>query len=50
MTTREVEEASAGDEEICKLRECIETGQWEKFQCKEYIPASGELCVIGKLT
>ncbi|KAK3717696.1 hypothetical protein QZH41_001100 [Actinostola sp. cb2023] len=49
MTTREVEEASAEDEELCELRECIKAGQWKNSQCKEYIPASGELCVIGKL-
>ena len=49
MTTREVEEASAEDEELCELRECIKTGQWKNSQCKEYIPASGELCVVGKL-
>lgn len=27
----------------------IETGMWHNDKCKEYIPASGELCVIGKL-
>lgn len=49
LTTREIEEASAADKELCELRECIKTDRWEKSRCKEYIPASGELCVLGKL-
>ena len=49
LTTREVEEASDKDEELCKLREVLNTGKWHNDECKEYIPASGELCVVGKL-
>ncbi|PFX13666.1 Uncharacterized protein K02A2.6 [Stylophora pistillata] len=47
LTKREVEEASAADEELKVLREAIKTGRFEK--CKEYAPAAGELCVIGQL-
>ena len=47
LTTREVEEASAVDEELKALREAIKTGRFEK--CKAYAPAAGELCVIGQL-
>ena len=47
LTTREVEEASAVDEELKTLREAIKTGRFEK--CKAYAPAAGELCVIGQL-
>nr|XP_058952093.1 uncharacterized protein K02A2.6-like [Pocillopora verrucosa] len=47
LTTREVEEASATDEELKVLREAIKTGRFEK--CKNYAPAAGELCVIGQL-
>lgn len=47
LITREVEEASAVDEELIPLREAIKTGRFEK--CKAYSPAAGELCVIGQL-
>ncbi|PFX23612.1 Transposon Ty3-G Gag-Pol polyprotein [Stylophora pistillata] len=47
LTTREVEEASAANEELKVLREAIKTGRFEK--CKEYAPAAGQLCVIGQL-
>ena len=47
LTTREVEEASAVDEELIALREAVKTGRFEK--CKAYSPAAGELCVIGQL-
>ncbi len=49
MTTREIERASAEDNELSELRRCITTNQWESTQCKKYIPVSSELCVIGKL-
>ena len=41
LTTREVEETSAADEELEVLREAIKTGRYEK--CKKYAPAAGEL-------
>ena len=47
LTTREVEEASAVDEELKTLREVIKTGRFEK--CKAYAAAAGKLCVIGQL-
>ena len=47
LTTREVEEASAVDEELIVLREAIKTGRFEK--CKAYSPAAGEVCVIRQL-
>ena len=47
LTTRQVEEASAVDEELKALREAIKTGRFEK--CKAYAPAAGGLCVIGQL-
>ena len=47
LTTREVEEASAVDDELKALREEIKTGQFEK--CKGYAPAAEELGVIGQL-
>ena len=48
MTTREIEEASAEDDEFIELRHCITNGTWKADQHKQYIPVSSELCVIGK--
>jgi hypothetical protein len=47
LTTREVEEASAIDDELREVREAIKTGHFES--CKSYIPIAGELCTIGQL-
>ena len=47
LTTREIEEASAVDEELVEVRKAITTGQFEK--CKQYMTVAGELCVIGQL-
>ena len=47
LTTREIEEASAVDEELIEVRRAIATGQFEK--CKQYMAVAGELCVIGQL-
>ena len=47
LTTREIEEASAVDEELVEVKKAISTGTFEK--CKQYIAVAGELCVIGQL-
>ena len=47
LTTREIEEASADDEELREVRKAIATGQFEK--CRQYMTVAGELCVIGQL-
>ena len=47
LTTREIEEASAVDEELVEVRKAITTGQFAK--CKQYMAVAGELCVIGQL-
>ena len=49
MTTFEIEEASAEDEEFIELRACIDEGSWKGGKLKQYLPVSGELCAIGKL-
>ena len=49
MTTREVEEASAEDEELSAIRNCINGESWDHLVYKQYIPCSGELCTIGQL-
>ena len=47
LTTCEIEEASADDEELTEVRRAITTAQFEK--CKQYMAVAGELCVIGQL-
>ena len=47
MTTREVEEASHDDPELISLRECLESGMWDKCPYKEYVAINQELCKIG---
>ena len=49
VTTREVEEASAADEELSAVRQCISGKPWDQLVYKRYLPCSGELCTIGKL-
>ena len=49
MTTREIEEVSAEDEELVELRHCIKSGQWKPTQGKQYVSVSSELCTIGHL-
>ena len=49
MTTREIEDASAEDEGLSELRNCIAGATGRKDQLKQYIPVASELCVIGKL-
>ena len=47
LTTHEIEEASADDEELKEVRKAIVTGRFEK--CRQYMTVAGELCVIGQL-
>ena len=49
MTTREVEEASAIDEELCAVKECLNGKPWDQLAYKRYLPCSSELCNIGQL-
>ena len=49
MTTRELEEVSAEDEEFSELRHRIKSGTWRDGQLKQYISEASELCVIGKV-
>lgn len=49
MTTREVEEACAEDEELLAVRQCINGKPWDQLVYKRYLLCSDELCSIGKL-
>jgi transposase InsO family protein len=47
MSTREVEEATAQDNELTEVKHAIQSGRFEK--CKSYMPFAGELCISGRL-
>ena len=47
LTAREIEEASADDEELKEVRKAIATDWFEK--CRQYMTEAGELCVVGQL-
>ena len=49
MTTREIEEASDLDQELCAIRDCLTNGQWYKLKYTEYLPMRNELSAIGRL-
>lgn len=49
MSTREIEEASAEDEELLNLRKCHRENKWNKLRNKRYLLVRHETSVIGKL-
>jgi hypothetical protein len=49
VTTREVERASAEDDELSDVGRCLDTGQWDNCGQKVHCTICSELCVIGKL-
>ena len=44
MTAQEVEKASAIDEELCAVKECLNRKLWNQLAHKRYLPCSSELC------
>lgn len=49
LFTKEIERASETDEELCDVRRCLLSGQWERSKFKEYLPVKNELCAIGQV-
>lgn len=49
MSTREIEEASAEDEELLNLRKRHRENKWNNLQNKRYLLVRHEISVIGKL-
>ena len=49
LTPREIEEVSAVDGEMTQLRECIQTGKWERCSNQAYKTVKDELTGLGKL-
>lgn len=49
MTTREVEEHSHHNAELCEVRRCFHEDDWNNIECVKYFPVRGELHVTGKV-
>lgn len=49
MTTRDIEEHSHHDAELCEVRRCIREDAWDNKECAKYFPVREELCIIGKV-
>ncbi|XP_021353566.1 uncharacterized protein K02A2.6-like [Mizuhopecten yessoensis] len=49
LSTRQIEEESAVDEELCNVRKCIKTQRWHELTNKRYLAVKDELCIIGML-
>ena len=49
LRSDEIDVASKHDPELVELRQCIQTGDWSKCSCKEYLPVRQELCTYGNL-
>lgn len=49
LSTKEIERASEMDEELCDVRRCLLSGQWERSNIKEYLPVKNKLCAIGQV-
>ena len=48
VTIQDVEKESAGDLELCRIREALKTGDW-KLCDESYISVKNELCSVGKV-
>ena len=46
LATREIERFSDVDEGLSNVRECVQTGQWDKLEIKRYSLVRNELSVI----
>ena len=49
LSTREVERASAVDEELSNVRESIKNKQWQRLEKKRYLMVRNKLSIVGKL-
>ena len=47
MTTRDIERATGVDAELCNVRECILTGDWQNLESKTYLTVRNELTFVG---
>ena len=49
LTPNEIEEASYDDEELCLVKNCVRSGNWERCTLTSYAHVKDELCTYGEL-
>ena len=49
LSPREIEEASYNDEELCQVKNCVRSGNWERCTLSSYVPIKDELCIYGEI-
>ena len=49
LSPREIEEASYNDEELCQVKNCVHSGNWERCTLSSYVPILDELCIYGEI-
>ena len=49
LSPKEIEEASYNDEELCLVKNCVKSGNWEQCTIPSYAHVKDELCTYGEL-
>ena len=49
LSPKEIEEASYNDEELCPVKNCVKSGNWEQCTIPSYAHVKDELCTYGEL-
>ena len=49
LIPNEIEEASYSDEELCLVKNCVRSGNWEQCTLTSYAHVKDELCTYCKL-
>ena len=48
LSPKEIEEASYNDEELCLVKNCVKSGNWQKCTIPSYAHVKDELCTYGE--
>ena len=48
LSPEEIEEASYNDEELCLVKSCVKSGNWQKCTIPSYAHVKDELCTYGE--
>ena len=48
LSPKEIEEASYADEELCVVKNCVKSGNWEQCTIPSYAHVKDELCTYGE--
>ena len=49
LSPKEIEEVSCGDEELCLVKNCVKSGNWEKCMIPSCAHVKDKLCTYGEL-